>query len=139
MYVTGKVGVLKLGLKKWLIMPKSCEPPVQRPVKKVTFAPVLVTVPEEEEEVPVTENNASLQDRTVVDIPERPFREDTGVTLPRVETVRTLQIVSTTLRLPKPCCTETCLYSTLIVLMCILFLYLAIWLLCIFVFDVVAF
>ena len=114
-------------------MPKSCEPPVQRPVKKVTFAPVLVTVPEEE--VPVTENNASLQDSTVVDIPERPFREDTGVTLPRVETVRTLQTVSTTLRLPKPCCTDTCLYSTLIVLVCILFLYLAIWLLCIYVFH----
>lgn len=116
---------------KHLIMPKRCVRNIQRPVKKVTFKPVLVTVPEEE----VQENKPSLLDRTVVDIPER--REDIGVPQPCVETVRTLHSVPETVRLPKQCCTLTCLYSTLIVTLCILFLYLSLWLLCIFVFRVI--
>ena len=117
---------------KHLIMPKRCVRNIHRPVKKVTFAPVLVTVPEEE----VQENKPSLLDRTVVDIPER--REDIGVPLPpHEETVRPLHSVPGSLRLPKECCTVTCLYSTLIVSLCILFLYLSIWLLCIFVFRLV--
>ena len=123
---------------KHLIMPKRCVRNIHRPVKKVTFAPVLVTVPEEEgkEEVPVIKNKPCLLDRTVVDIPER--REDIGVPLPpHEETVRTLHSVPGSLRLPKECCTLTCLYSTLIVSLCILFLYLSIWLLCIFVFRLV--
>lgn len=120
---------------KHLIMPKRCVRNSHRPVKKVTFAPALVTVPEEEE---VQENKPSLLDRTVVDIPERPFREDIGVTLPPcVETVRTLHSVPGTFRLPKECCTLTCLYSTLVVSLCILFLYFSIWLLCVFVFRVI--
>jgi len=55
MYVTGKIGVLRLGKTKHPIMPKCCVRKIQRAVKKFTFAPVLVTVPEEEEkeEVPV--------------------------------------------------------------------------------------
>jgi hypothetical protein len=123
-------------------MPKCCVRKIQRPVKKVTFAPVLVTVPEEEEEekeeVPVIENKPCLLDRTVVDISERPFREDIGVPLPCVETVRTLHSIPGALRLPQRCCTVTCLYSTFIVTLCVLFLYLSIWLLCIFVFRVVS-
>jgi len=89
-------------------MPKCCVRKRQRPLKKVTFAPpVLMTVPEEEEEdkdeVPVIENKPTLLDRTVVDISERPFREDIGVPLPRIETVRTLLSVPGTLRLPQRC------------------------------------
>ena len=85
---------------KHLIMPKRCVRNIQRPVKKVTFKPVLVTVPEEEKEE-VIEHKPSLLDRTVVDIPERPFREDIGVTLPPcVETVRTLHSVPETVRFP---------------------------------------
>jgi len=141
MYVTGKIGVLRLGKTKHPIMPECCVRKSQRPLKKVTFAPpVLMTVPEVEEEdkdeVPVIENKPTFLDSTVVDISERPFREDIGVPLPCVETVRTLHSVPGTLRLPQRCCTVTCLYSTFIVTLCILFLYLAIWLLCIFVFRV---
>jgi hypothetical protein len=79
MYVTGKIGVLRLGKTKHPIMPECCVRKSQRPLKKVTFAPpVLMTVPEVEEEdkdeVPVIENKPTLLDRTVVDISERPFR-----------------------------------------------------------------
>ena len=115
-------------------MLKHCVRKMHRRVKKVTFNPVLVTVPEEEETV--TQDNPSVQDRTVVDIPPpRPFREDTSVTVPPVQTIRTLR--TTTSRrpwLPKPCCTVNCLYTTLIVALCILFLYVSIWLICIVVF-----
>lgn len=117
-------------------MPEIYKPKtLKRSVKKVTFKPVLVTVPEEEEQS-VPEENHSLQDRTVIDIPERPFQENPCVTVPRnVQTFRTLHTVPRTSH-DKKCCTETCLYSTLIVVLCLLFLYLAIWLLCIYVFRV---
>jgi hypothetical protein len=132
MYVTGKVGILRLGQTKHPIMPKRCVPKIHRRVKKVTFNPVLVTVPEEEEKESVTQDNPSVQNRTVMDIsPQKPFREDTYVTIPPVEeTIRTLHTTSRTPSLPKECCTVTCLYSTLIVCLGILFLYLSIWLLC---------
>jgi hypothetical protein len=121
-------------------MPEICNPhPLKRSMKKVTFNPVLVTVPEEQS---VPEENHSLQDRTVLDIPERPFQEETCVTVPRnVQTLRTLHTVPRTLHVnDKKCCKiETCLYSTMIVLMCLLFMYLTIWLLCVYVFRVTPF
>lgn len=126
-------------------MPAICNPKtLKRSVKKVTFNPVLVTIPEEgkEEVQSVTEENHSLQDRTVLDIPERPFQENLCVTVPNhVQTFRTLHTVPRTLHLnDKKCCkVETCLYSTIVVLMCLLFMYLTIWLLCIYVFRVITF
>ncbi len=77
-------------------MPEICNPEtLKRSVKKVTFHSVLVTIPEEEEEQSVTEENHSLQDKTVLDIPERPFQENICVIVPNhVQTFRTLHTVS---------------------------------------------